>query len=51
MQWVINSYNGNTDWIKEYTDNVIFYDKKNLNVGYNIYDYMDYIVNNYDNLL
>lgn len=48
--WVINDYNGNTDWIKEYTNDVVFYDKKELNVGYNIYDYMDYIVNNYDNL-
>lgn len=50
MHWVINSYNGLTDWIKDYTDSVTFYDKKDLNVGYNIYDYMDYIVNNYDNL-
>lgn len=50
MHWVINSYNGNTDWIKEYTDSVTFYDKKDLNVGYNIYDYMDYIVSNYDKL-
>lgn len=48
--WVINAYNGNTDWVKGYTDDVVFYDKKDLNVGYNIYDYMDYIVNNYDKL-
>ena len=50
MKWVINAYNGNIDWIKEYTDDVVLYDKKELNVGYNIYDYMDYIVSNYDNL-
>lgn len=50
MLFVINSYNGNTDWIKDYTDEVVFYDKKDLNVGYNIWDYMDWIVNNYDNL-
>ena len=50
MHWVINSYNGTTDWIKAYTDSVTFYDKKDLNVGYNIWDYMDYIVKNYDNL-
>ena len=50
IKWVINSYNGNTDWIREYTDNVVFYDKKDQNVGYNIYDYMDFIVKNYDNL-
>ena len=50
ITWVINSYHGNTDWIKEYTDDVVFYDKKELNVGSNIYDYMSYIVDNYDNL-
>ena len=50
MKWVINSYNGTTDWIKNYTEDVIFYDKKDKNVGYNIYDYMDFIVNNYENL-
>lgn len=50
MLYVLNTYNGNTDWVKEYTNDVVFYDKKDLNVGYNIYDYMDYIVNNYDNL-
>jgi len=50
MQYIINAYNGNTDWLKEYTDNPIIYDKKDKNCGYNIYDYLDYIVNNYDNL-
>jgi hypothetical protein len=50
LVWVINAYNGNTEWLKEYTDNPIIYDKKDLNVGYNIYDYLDYIVNNYENL-
>lgn len=50
MKWVINSYHGNTDWIKEYTDDVVFYDKKESNLGSNILDYMDWIVNNYDDL-
>lgn len=50
VTWVINSYHGNTDWIHEYTDDVVFYDKKDLNVGSNIYDYMYYIVDNYENL-
>mgnify|MGYP007071571311 CR=1 FL=1 len=50
MLYVINSYNGNTEWIKDYTDEVVFYDKKDKNVGYNIFDYMDWIVKNYDNL-
>ena len=48
MMWVINNYHGNWEWIKEYTDNYVLYDKKDKNVGSNIYDYMDYIVNNYD---
>lgn len=50
MHWVINSYNGLTDWVKEYTNDVTFYDKKESNFGYNIWDMMDYIINNYDNL-
>ena len=48
--WIINSYHGNTDWVYEYTNDVVFYDKKENNVGSNIYDYMSYIVDNYDNL-
>lgn len=50
MKWVINSYHGNIDWIKEYTDDVVYYDKKDKNCGSNIHDYMSYIVDNYDNL-
>jgi hypothetical protein len=48
--WVMNDYHNNRDWIKEYTDNVIFYDKKDNNVGANIHDYTSFIVDNYDNL-
>lgn len=47
IKWVINAHNGNTDWLPK---DAVIYDKKDLNVGYNIYDYMDYIINNYDNL-
>lgn len=50
MKWVMNAYLGDREWIKEYTDDVIFYDKKEKNVGYNIHDYMSYIVDNYTNL-
>lgn len=50
MKWVINSYHGGTDWVKEYTSDVIFYDKKDKNVGSNIHDYMSFIVDNYENL-
>jgi hypothetical protein len=48
-QIVVNNY-GDHDlsWLK--SDNLIVYDKKELNVGYNIYDYLDYIIKNYDNL-
>lgn len=50
MKWVMNAYHGNTEWIKGYTSDVVFYDKKDKNVGSNIFDYMSYIVDNYDNL-
>ncbi len=59
--WIINSYGTDFSWVKDYTDNYIVYDKTGLlpetdkikhlkNVGYNIYDYLYYIVNNYNNL-
>jgi len=50
IKWVINAYNGTLDWIKEYTSNYVVYDKKDKNVGYNIYDYTSYVVDNYNNL-
>lgn len=50
MKFVISHYLGDYDWVKEYTDDFVVYDKKVLNVGYNIYDIMTYIVENYDNL-
>ena len=48
VTWVINNYHGGWEWIKEYTDSYVLYDKKDRNVGSNIFDYMDYIVSNYD---
>lgn len=50
MKWILNDYFGTNEWVKEYTKDPVLYDKKDLNVGLNIYDYMDYIVKNYDNL-
>ena len=57
---VMNNYNNDTSWIKEYTDNYIIYNKgepiddpkaiQTPNVGYNIYDYLTYTIDNYDNL-
>ena len=49
MKWILNAYHDNEDY-KQYTNDVVLYDKKDKNVGSNIYDYMCYIVDNYDNL-
>lgn len=49
MKIVVNNYHNNDlSWLK--SDDLVVYDKKDKNVGSNIYDYMDYIVENYDNL-
>lgn len=50
MKWVINNYHGDWEWILEYTNDYVLYDKKDKNVGSNIHDYMSFIVDNYDNL-
>jgi hypothetical protein len=53
--------NINESWIFDFTDNYLIYDrvhrfketdkiKHQKNVGYNIYDIFDFIVNNYDNI-
>lgn len=46
----MNDYHNNSEWIKEYTNDFVLYDKKDKNVGSNIYDYMSFIVDNYDSL-
>lgn len=49
MQIVVNNYHGDDlSWLPE--GDVTVYDKKDLNVGYNIYDYLDWITKNYNNL-
>lgn len=50
MKWVINNYHGDWEWILEYTNDYVLYDKKDKNVGSNIHDYMSFIVDNYENL-
>lgn len=50
IKWVINCYDDTPDRLLPYTDNYVIYDKKEKNVGYNIYDYADYIVENYNKL-
>jgi len=63
---VVSSFNNDLSWIKDRTDNYFIYERgtQNLdaygfkpnsflispNVGYNIYDYLTYIIDNYDNL-
>jgi len=59
--WVVSSYKTDFSWVNDYTNNYLIYDKSgehtesdkvkhSPNVGYNIYDYVDYIVQNYHNL-
>lgn len=49
MHIVVNNYHQNDlSWLPK--GEVTIYDKKDKNVGSNIYDYMDWIVKNYDNL-
>ena len=63
---VVSCYNNNVDWVPEYTDDYIIYtkgdaeslpltiDRKKVqsspNIGYNLYDYFTFIVDNYNNL-
>lgn len=55
---VVNNYNNDLGWLKDYTDNYVVYNKgepiddpkaiQTPNVGYNIYDYLTFIIDNYD---
>ena len=57
---VMSKFEGDVEWIKEYTSEYIIYDKSNdplgfrdvriPNVGYNLYAYFTYIIEHYDNL-
>lgn len=57
---VINNFNNDLEWLKDYSDNYVIYNKgepisdpkaiQTPNVGYNIYDYLTYIIDNYDSL-
>jgi hypothetical protein len=59
----ISNYNNDVSWIKDYDNPYIIYDKsdddsfvkdlkhiKTPNIGYNIYDIMTFIIDNYNNL-
>lgn len=59
MKWIVSSYNQDTEWIKEYSDDIVIYDRSEIplenaikvpNIGTDIYDKLTYIIDNYDNL-
>lgn len=63
---VISSYNNDVSWVPTYTENYVIYDRSDIevphegvdpkklikspNVGYNLYDYFTFIIDNYENL-
>lgn len=59
MKYILTHYQGDLDWVKEYTDDVLIYNRseteipgsiKRENVGDADYDRLTYIVDNYNNL-
>jgi len=61
--FIISEWNNDVSWIKDYTENYLVYDKSNTlpedilgkvikrkNVGYNVGDYFNFFIENYDNL-
>jgi len=59
MIFVVSRYNQDVEWLKEYTDNPIIYDRseeqlenavKVENIGTDIADKFKFIINNYENL-
>jgi len=61
MKFIVSRYNHDIDWIKDYTDDVVMYDRSDAaplapgsipvhNRGTDIYDKFTYIIDNYDNL-
>ncbi len=63
---VVSNYNNDVRWVPEYTDNYMIYDRSENpilpekidlkkviqapNIGYNLYDYFTFIIDNYENL-
>lgn len=59
MKYVVSRYNHNIDWLPEYTDDIVLYDRSDipannsigvLNLGSDIADKLKFIIDNYDNL-
>lgn len=59
MKYIISRYNQSIDWLKDYSDDYVIYDRSEIplegtivvpNIGTDIYDKFTYIIDNYDNL-
>lgn len=59
MKYILSRYNQDISWVKEYTNDVVIYDRSQEkvpnsipmpNLGTDIYDKFTYIIDNYDNL-
>lgn len=59
MKFIISRYNHDIEWLKEYTNKTVIYDRSEVpvegsiqvpNIGSDIYDKLTYIIDNYDNL-
>lgn len=59
MKWIISRYNHKISYLKDYTDDVVLYDRSEIplpnaivveNKGTDIYDKFTYIIDNYDKL-
>ena len=59
MKWIVSRYNHHVSYIKDYTDDVVMYDRSEVplegaivvpNIGSDIYDKLTYIIDNYDSL-
>lgn len=59
MKFIVSRYNQDVNWLKEYTNNFIIYDRSDTtcddgipvdNMGTDIFDKFRFIVENYDNL-
>ncbi len=59
MKWIVSRYNQDIDYIKDYTDDVVLYDRSETpiegsivveNIGTDWHDKFTYIIDNYDNL-
>lgn len=59
MKWIISRYNHDINYLKEYTNDYVLYDRSEKpiegaivapNVGSDIYDKLSYIIDNYDSL-